>query len=380
MEINDSPVGFIASGAAYLYTREVFPRCSFLKLGMVWPLPWKMIAEFFRKVKKVIVVEELDPFFETEIRARGFDVFHGKDLIPAIGELSPAAVEKALKKVVDGKVYTEPKGRISQDEVLRRPPNLCPGCSHRALFYALKKLGLFVFGDIGCYALAVAPPLSAMHASTCMGAGVGGAYGAGKVMGSEVLGKICAVIGDSTFLHSGIAPLMDAVYNKGYSTTILLDNNITAMTGLQEHPGTGYTIGTEPTFAIDYEQLVRALGVRHVRKVDPYKLKETMDVIREEAMRDEASVVITENGPCMLHRREKRSFPARCFSVDADKCRGCKVCLELGCPAIGWVNEAGRTGDGNKRKGRVLINGIQCPGCGLCAQVCKFEAIVPAEA
>jgi indolepyruvate ferredoxin oxidoreductase, alpha subunit len=376
MEIQDSRVGFITSGAAYLYTREVFPEYSYLKLGMVWPLPWRMINEFFKKVKKVIVVEELDPFFETEIRAKGYRVFHGKDLVPAIGELSPAAVEKALKKVVEGKAYRGPQVRVREEEMLRRPPNLCSGCSHRALFYALKKLDLFVFGDIGCYALATAPPLEAMHASTCMGAGVGGGYGAGKVMGQEGLGKICAVLGDSTFLHSGITPLMDAVYNKGYSTTIILDNNITAMTGLQEHPGTGYTIRMEPANQIDYEQLVRALGVKHVRKVDPYNLKETMDVIREEAMRDDASVIITENGPCMLHRREKRPFPSPYFTIDIDACRGCKACLELGCPAISWIEEAGKTADGKKRKGRVVINRLQCPGCGLCAQVCRFEAIV----
>lgn len=376
MEIHDSRVGFIASGAAYLYAREVFPQYSYLKLGMVWPLPWRMIGEFFKRVKKVIVVEELDPFYETEIRARGHKVFHGKDLVPAIGELSPAIVEKALKKVVERKTYRAPQVRVREEEMLRRPPNLCSGCSHRPLFYALKKLGLFVFGDIGCYALATAPPLEAMHASTCMGAGVGGGYGAGKVMGQEGLGKICAVLGDSTFLHSGIAPLMDAVYNKGYSTTIILDNNITAMTGLQEHPGTGYTIRMEPANQVDYEQLVRALGVKNVRKVDPYNLKETMDVIREEAMRDDASVIITENAPCMLHRREKRPFPSPYFTIDTDTCRGCKACLELGCPAINWVEEAGETADGKKRKGRVAINRLQCPGCGLCAQVCKFEAVV----
>jgi indolepyruvate ferredoxin oxidoreductase, alpha subunit len=198
MEINDPSIGFIAASSAYLYTKEVFPRYSYLKLGMIWPLPKKMIADFFKKVKKVIVVEELDPFFETEIKAMGHKVWHGKDLIPAMYELSPATVEKALKKVVEGKAYKEPKQRVKPEDLPRRPPNLCPGCSHRALFYALKKLGLFVFGDIGCYALAAAPPLSAMHASTCMGAGIGGAYGAGKVLGREGLGKICAVLGDST--------------------------------------------------------------------------------------------------------------------------------------------------------------------------------------
>jgi indolepyruvate ferredoxin oxidoreductase alpha subunit len=379
MEIGDPSIGFITSGVSYLYTKEIFPEYSFLKLGMVWPLPKKMIADFFKKVKKVIVVEELDPFFETEIKAMGYKVFHGKDLIPAVSELSPAIIEKSLSKVVRRVAYREPKVLLNPDDLPKRPPNLCAGCSHRPLFYALKKLGAFVFGDIGCYALAVAPPLSAMHASTCMGAGVGGAYGAGKVLGVEGLGKICCVLGDSTFLHSGITPLMDAVYNKGYSTTIILDNRITAMTGQQEHPGTGFTIVGNPASMVDYEQLVRAAGVKNVRKVDPYNIKETMAVIKEEMMRDEASVVITENSPCMMLRRAKplERFINPFYAVSTDKCRGCKVCLEIGCPAISWQEGEGKTVDGHKRKGTVYINKEQCVGCEVCAQVCKFEAILP---
>ena len=381
IEINDPSVGFISSGISYLYTKEVFPKCSFLKLGMVWPLPKKIIAEFFSKVKRVIVIEELDPFFETEIRGMGFKVWHGKDLIPVIGELSPSIVEKSLKKVVEGKNYKSPKVRIKPEDLPRRPPNLCPGCSHRPLFYALKKLGLYVFGDIGCYGLAAAPPLSGMHASTCMGAGIGGAYGAGKVLGKEGLGKICAVIGDSTFLHGGIAPLMDAVYNKGYSTTIILDNRITAMTGQQEHPGTGFTIQREAATMIDYEQLVKVLGVKHVRKVNPYKIQETMEVIKEEVNKDEASVIITENSPCILLRRMKplEKFRNPLYELDLDKCRGCKICLEINCPAISWQEGAGQTTDGHKRKGTAFVNRDQCVGCEVCAQICKFEAIVPGK-
>jgi indolepyruvate ferredoxin oxidoreductase alpha subunit len=379
MEINDPSVGFITAGAAYLYTKEIFPEYSFLKLGMVWPLPKKTIARFFKKVKKVIVVEVLDPFLETEIRAMGYKIWHGKDLIPNMFELSPEVVERSLVKAVKGKAYKAPKIRVKPEDLPKRPPNLCPGCSHRALFYALKKLNLFVFGDIGCYALATAPPLSAMHASTCMGAGVGGAYGAGKALRREGLGKICAVLGDSTFLHGGIAPLMDAVYNKGYSTTIILDNRITAMTGLQEHPGTGYTIKGEPAPMIDYGQLVRSLGVKHVREVDPYDVKSTIETVREEVNRDDASVIITVNGPCMLHRRDKRAFEYPYYVVDIDACRGCKQCLEIGCPAISWQEGAGATKDGKKRKGTVTINKAQCPGCGLCAKACKFEVIRPAQ-
>jgi indolepyruvate ferredoxin oxidoreductase, alpha subunit len=376
MEINDPSIGVIASGAAYMYTKEVFPDYSYLKLGMVWPLPKKMIAEFFKKVKKVIVVEELDPFLETEIRAMGYKIFHGKDVIPNMFELSPEIVEKSLK----GKAYKAPPLRVKPEDLPRRPPNMCPGCSHRALFHALKKLGLFVFGDIGCYTLASAPPLQAVHTTVCMGAGIGGAYGAGKALGKKGLGKICAVLGDSTFLHSGLPPVMDTVYNKGYSTTIILDNRITGMTGLQEHPGTGFTLSGEPANMVDYEKLVRALGVEHVRKVDPYNVEKTMATIKEEVNRDAPSVVITENGPCMLHRREKRRFEHPYFQIDVDKCRGCKVCLDLGCPAISWREEEGKTADGKKRKGTVFINKLQCPGCGLCAQACKFDSIVPGKA
>ncbi len=376
IEINDPAIGVIAAGAAYMYTKEVFPQYSYLKLGMVWPLPKKLIADFFMKVKKVIIVEELDPFFETEIKAMGYKIFHGKDLIPNMYELSPEIVERALL----GTKYKAPKIRVDVEGIPKRPPNMCPGCSHRALFYTLKKLGLYVFGDIGCYSLAAAPPLQAMHMNLCMGAGTGLAYGAGKALGKEAVGKVCAVIGDSTFLHAGIPPLMDTVYNKGYATTIILDNRITGMTGLQEHPGTGYTIKGEPTNMIDYVQLVKALGLKHVRTVDPYNLKETFETIKEETERDDASVIITENGPCMLHRREKRRFQHPYYAIDMEKCTGCKTCLQLGCPAISWVDLEGTTKNGKKRKGTVSINRLQCPGCGLCAQVCKFESIVPGKA
>lgn len=378
MEINDPKIGVITSGVCYNYTKEVFPDYSYLKLGMVWPLPKDLISDFYRRVKKVIIVEELDPFLETEIKAMGFKVFKGKDVIPQIFELSPEVIEKAIK----GKKFREPKQRINTDELPKRPPNLCSGCSHRPLFYALKRLGLFVFGDIGCYTLAAAPPLNAIHTTICMGAGVGQAFGASKVLGKDFLGKACAVIGDSTFLHAGVTPLMDIVYNKGNTTTIILDNRATGMTGLQEHPGTGFTITGEPTHMIDYEALCRALGVKHLRKVDPYKLKETMDIIKEEVERDETSVIVTVNAPCMLHRREKRRFDHPYYKIDREKCRGCQMCLEIGCPAISWHEVSGEetlTKDGHKRKGVVEINRVQCPGCGVCYQICKFEAIIPGE-
>ena len=374
IEINDPKIGVLTSGVSYLYTKEVFPDYSYLKLGMVWPLPKKKLADFFKQVKRVIVVEELDPFLENEVKALGYKVFHGKDLIPNIGELSPEIVGRSLSRT-----HGTPKMRVETDGLPKRPPNLCPGCSHRALFHSLKKTGAFVFGDIGCYTLAAAPPLQALHTCICMGAGVGGAYGAGKALKKEGLGKVCAVLGDSTFLHSGITPLIDAVYNKGYSTTIILDNRTTGMTGLQEHPGTGYTLSGEATQMIDYEKLVRAIGVKRVRKVDPYDVVETTRAITEELNADEASVIITQNGPCMLHRREKRRFEHPFYTVDVEGCRGCKACLDLGCPAISWSEEEGVTREGKKRKGTVSINRTQCPGCGLCAQVCKFESIVPGK-
>ncbi|MCX8023199.1 MAG: indolepyruvate ferredoxin oxidoreductase subunit alpha [Syntrophorhabdaceae bacterium] len=381
MEINDSSIGFITSGVSYLYTKEVFPEYSFLKLGMVWPLPKMLLSRFFSSVKKVVVVEELDPFLETEIKAMGYKIWHGKDLIPNIGELTPEIIERVLTKAIKKKAYRGPEVRFDTSQLPRRPPNLCAGCSHRPLFYILKKLGVFVFGDIGCYALAVAPPLSAMHASTCMGAGVGGAYGAGKVLGKAALGRVCSVIGDSTFLHSGITPLMNAVYNGGYSTTIILDNGITAMTGQQEHPGTGYTIRGERAETVDYEKLVSSLGVKHIRKVNPYNLEETEKVVKEELMRDAPSVIITVNSPCMLLRRAspKDKFIHPFYTVDLEVCRGCRACLDINCPAIAWRpiddTEKGR----EKRKGTVFINPDQCVGCGICTQVCRFNAIIPGD-
>ncbi len=278
-----------------------------------------------------------------------------------------------------GKKFKEPKPRVNLDELPARPPNMCAGCSHRPLFYALKKLGLYVFGDIGCYTLAFSPPLEAMHQNLCMGAGVGMAYGAGKALGEEGLGKVCAVLGDSTFLHGGIAPIMDTVYNKGYACTIILDNRTTGMTGFQEHPGTGYTAKGELTRMIDLEKLAQALGVEHVRKIDPYNIKETMAIIKEEVERNDSSVIITQNAPCMFHRREKRKFTNPFYVIDLNICRGCKLCLELGCPAISWIEMEGTTKDGKKRKGNVYINKSQCPGAGSAHKYANSRQLFPAR-
>ncbi len=379
MEINSKTYGVIASGAAYMYAKEVFPEYSFLKLGMVWPLPKKMIDTFFKTVKKVYVIEELDPFFETEIRAMGYKVFHGKDIIPNMYELSPEIVEAAVK----GKAYKPPKVKVNPADLPRRPPNLCAGCSHRPLFYALKKAGAFVFGDIGCYTLAVAPPISALHTTICMGAGGGMAHGASKAMGKDYLGKVVAVLGDSTFLHSGILPLMNAAYNKGNTTTIVLDNRITGMTGHQEHAGTGFTVRGEVANQVDYKEIGKAVGVKeaNIRYVDPYNIKETMEIVKEEMNKDEASLILCKDAPCMLLRRANplKKFKNPLFAINMDKCRGCKMCLEINCPAISWKEAAGQTADGNKRKGTVYINPDQCVGCEVCVQVCKFDAIEPAK-
>ena len=376
IELNDPKIGVIAAGAAYMFTKEVFPDYSYLKLGMVWPLPKKLIAEFFKKVKRVIIVEELDPFLETEIKALGYKIFHGKDVVPSMYELTPEIVERSLK----GKAYREPKMRVNPDDLPKRPPNMCPGCSHRALFYALKKTGAYVFGDIGCYSLAYAPPLESMHANICMGAGVSLAYGAVKGLRQRRAGE-------NLRRHRGL--YVPPRGHPGCSRYGLqqrvrdydhLRQQDDRHDRVQEHPGSGFTIRGEPTNMIDYAQLASALGVRRVRKVDPYNVKETLEVLKEEMAADEASVIITQNGPCMLHRREKRKFEHPFYEIDASVCRGCKGCLGLGCPAISWVEQAGKTRDGKKRKGVVSINRLQCPGCGLCSQVCKFEAILPGKA
>ena len=377
VEMNDTSVGVIASSAAYLYTKEVFPEWSYLKLGMVWPLPKKMIADFAKKVKKLVIVEELDPFFETEIKAMGIKIWHGKDVIPNMYELSPEIVEAALK----GKKYKPPKVKVKPEDLPRRPPNLCAGCSHRPLFYALKKLGAFVFGDIGCYTLAFAPPLQALHTTICMGSGGGMAHGASKALGKEGLGKVCAVLGDSTFLHSGLSPLMNAVYNKGNSTTIVLDNRITGMTGHQEHPGSGFTVRQEPTNMVDYAEIGKALGVKSIRDIDPYNMKETMEVLKEEMAKDEPSLILCKDSPCMLLRRAKplERFKNPVYAISTENCRGCKMCLEINCPAISWRDGAGQTKDGHKRKGTVYINPDQCVGCEVCVQICKYDAIEPVK-
>jgi indolepyruvate ferredoxin oxidoreductase alpha subunit len=375
MEINDPSLGIIAAGISYQYAKEVFPNYSFLKLGMVWPLPKNRIAEFFKKVKKVYIVEELDPFLEDNIRAMGFKPKGGKDRFPITGELNPSLVERGML----GKKLKIPKP-LFKESLPPRPPNLCPGCPHRGIFTALRKLKVFVSGDIGCYTLGAYPPLSSLHSNICMGSSIGSAHGMTKALGEAGKGKVVAVIGDSTFLHGGVHPLMNMVYNKSYATVLLLDNRTTGMTGQQEHPATGYTVSGESAHRIDFVELGRALGIENPRKVNPWSLEETEKVIKEELEKDEPSFVISE-GPCMLLRRAFKKYN-KPLVVDQTKCMGCKACINLGCPALSYQpveGEMALTADGKKRKGISKIDASLCPGCHLCYQVCKFGAIQSQE-
>lgn len=375
MEINDPDVGFITAGISYQYAKEVFPNYSYLKLGMVWPLPKNLIGEFFKKVKKVYIVEELDPFLEENIRAMGFKPKGGKNLFPICGELNPFIVEKGML----GKRFKPPKPVI-KEPLPPRPPNLCPGCPHRGVMHALKKLKVYTAGDIGCYTLAAYPPLSVVNSNICMGSSIGAVHGMAKALGEKGKGKIVGVIGDSTFLHGGVHPLMDMAYNKSYATIIVLDNRTTGMTGQQEHPGSGYTIRGETTHRIDFVELSRALGIENPRKINPWNLEETEKVIKEELEKDETSLVISE-GPCILLRRAFKKYN-KPLQVDSTKCMGCKACVNLGCPAISYQlveGEMAMTADGKKRKGISRIETSLCPGCQLCYQVCKFGAIQTQE-
>jgi indolepyruvate ferredoxin oxidoreductase alpha subunit len=366
VEWGDKKAGIITSGISYEYAKEVMPGASFLKLGMVYPLPKEMIKSFASQVEKLYVVEELDPFIEEQVRALGLAV-EGKAAFPLVGELNPLLVERGLK----------PLAPAAKEESFRslpaRPPTMCPGCPHRGIFSVLNKLKLFVTGDIGCYTLGFLPPLSAIDTCVCMGASIGHAMGLDKALGEEALGKVVAVIGDSTFLHSGITGLLNVVYNRGAVTVIILDNHTTAMTGRQDHPGTGCTLKGEETFEVDIVKLAKALGVKHVKMVNPYDLAATERVIKKEVRRPEPSVIISR-APCVLSRRE-RVVSGKALDIDPGLCAGCRSCLRLGCPAMAWVKEEGTNAQGKKRKGRATIDSFLCNGCTLCAQVCKFGAI-----
>jgi len=373
IEWGDRKIGFIAAGTSYLYVKEAFPKATVLKLGLINPLPARLLKELAGGVKQVVVVEELDPFLETQIKAMGIKC-QGKDLLPAIGEFNSAIVRQA----VTGK--PGPTG-FAPVVVVPRPPNMCAGCPHRGVFYNLSRLKVFVSGDIGCYTLGFLPPLSAMDACVCMGASISMAHGMAKALGSEGKGKIVAVIGDSTFIHSGITGLINSVYNQDYSTVIILDNRITAMTGQQPNPASGSTLMGEPANSINFEELCRAIGVKHVRTVNPQDLKATYEVLKEEIERDEPSVVITRY-PCVLTPEEKKRVKQPLHTVIAN-CTGCQACLRIGCPAIHWQpltpEQAKAQGYKEKQKGYAQIDEITCVGCGLCQPLCKFKAISKVE-
>lgn len=372
MEINRTEVGIITAGIPYHYAKEVFPEYSYLKLGMVHPLPVKLIREFASRVKKIYCIEEMDPFIEEQVRAMGIEVT-GKEIFPYTQEFDPGVIENAIqgrmKSPVDLPVLTPPP----------RPPNLCPGCPHRGLFYVLGKLKAFVTGDIGCYTLSYMKPLEGLHSCICMGAGVGMAHGMSKVLGDRGKGKIVGVIGDSTFIHSGITPLLNMVYNKSDAVIVIADNRTTAMTGMQEHPATGFTLQGEQTKALEFTALAAALGVENIRVIDPYDLKMTRTVMKEELEKPGASVVIA-NRPCVLFKRFQAG-PSRPLRVDPGKCIGCKMCLGLGCPPIAWrrfddMPAVQIRKNAKKQEGHSFIDRNRCMGCRVCQQLCKVGAIV----
>lgn len=352
IEWGNKEIGVITDGIAYQYAREALGDVSYLKLGMVHPLPEKLIRQFANEVKSLYVIEELEPFIEDQVNQMGIQVT-GKKILPVTGELNA----QMLKEKILG-IKTETKPTV-QEGIPVRPPVMCPGCPHRGMFYVLKKLGLTVSGDIGCYTLGALAPVESIDTCVCMGASIGVAHGMEKARGLEFGEKTVAIIGDSTFIHSGITGLIDVVYNKGNATVIILDNSITGMTGHQPNPATGFTIKGEPTKQVDLVQLAKAVGVDRVRVADPFEMDEFEKIVREETAAAEPSVIISQR-PCALLKHVKYQGP---LVIDPDRCKKCKICLKIGCPAL---VDHGDT---------VQIDTALCLGCGLCAKLCKFNAI-----
>jgi indolepyruvate ferredoxin oxidoreductase alpha subunit len=373
VDAGDTRRGFITSGVSYLYVKEAFPEAAVLKLGICWPLPEQLIRDFAAAVDELFIIEELDPFLETHIKAMGITC-HGKDLIPNIGELNTAIVRNAIEPGAAKELF-------APIELPPRPPNMCAGCPHRGIFFNLSRMKVFVSGDIGCYTLGFLPPLSAMDSCVCMGASVPIAHGMAKALGEEAHNKIVSVIGDSTFVHSGITGLINTVYNNSASTLIILDNRITAMTGQQPNPASGSTIRGEPAHALDLEALCRAIGVKHVYVVNPHDVVETRKVLKEAVELSEPSVVIAR-APCVLLPEMKLRRPVSYFT-NQTHCVGCMSCIRLGCPAISWTafeeGEAERRGYKKSQKGVSKIDENICNDCGQCASLCKFNAITRKE-
>ena len=351
IEWGDKKIGIISSGASYMYAKEVFGNsASYLKLGIVNPLNADYLKAFASEVEQLYVIEELDGIIESFCKANGIEC-HGKDLLPITGEFSQQLLSKILKgEENDCVVYDE--------KVPVRPPIMCPGCPHRGLFYVLKKLGLTVLGDIGCYTLGGTAPLSALDTTICMGASVSGLHGFNKVRPDSV-NKTVAVIGDSTFMHSGITGLVDIAYNRSVSTVLVLDNHITGMTGHQQNPCTGLTLKNVPVDPIVIEDVCKAVGIKRVRVTDPNDIKATEAAIKEELAADEPSVIIVRR-PCALLK--KVNYGCK-YTVSNDQCRSCKMCMRIGCPAISF------------KEGKAFIDSTLCVGCGLCDTMCNFGAI-----
>ncbi|MBR1669844.1 MAG: indolepyruvate ferredoxin oxidoreductase subunit alpha [Butyrivibrio sp.] len=351
VEMGGTGIGIITSSTSYQYVKEVFgDSVSVLKLGIANPLPEKLIKDFASKVDKLFVVEELDPIIENHVKMLGLSVT-GKDLLPICDEFSQGLIAKLFGKDV-------PESFAIDAEIPGRPPVMCAGCPHRGLFFTLKKNNCTVLGDIGCYTLGAVPPLAATDMTLCMGASIGAIHGFNKVRGKESEGKTVAVIGDSTFMHSGMTGLANVAYNQSNSTIIILDNSITGMTGHQQNPTTGYNIKGDPAGKIDLEALCRAMGFERVRVVDPYNLDECDKAIKEELSVDAPSVIISRR-PCALLKYVKHNPP---LSVNRDKCVGCKSCMKIGCPAI------------SMKDGKATIDNTLCVGCNVCSQLCPVGA------
>ena len=347
----DTSIGIITSSTSYQYVREVFgDKACVLKLGLSWPMPVQKIQDFAAQVDKVLVVEELEPIIENHCRQIGVAV-SGKDVLPMIDELTQGVVARCLGRPEKETVTLE-------DEIPGRPPVMCAGCPHRGVFYALKRAGVYVSGDIGCYTLAAYEPLYAIETCECMGASVSSIHGFNKALGAESEHKTVAVIGDSTFMHSGMTGLANIAYNRSNSTVFILDNSITGMTGHQNNPANGYDIHGEPTTSLDILKLCDAMGIKHVRVVDPFDVKELEKVVREETEREELSVIISRR-PCALIVKQ----PGTPFICDTTKCKNCGMCMKIGCPAI------------RKTETGVAVDPTQCVGCGLCEQLCHFGAL-----
>ena len=350
VEMNDTKIGVITSGIPYLYVKEALPNASVLKLGMVNPLPKKLITEFAEKVDTLYIVEELDPVIEEQVKSWGIKAI-GKEIFTVQGEYSANMIRKAiLKEEVEVKAPAAAPGR---------PPILCPGCPHRSVYYVLNKLKMHAAGDIGCYTLGAVAPLSVVDTTICMGASISSLHGMEKAKGKDYIKNWVAVIGDSTFLHTGVNSLMNMIYNKSTGTVMILDNSTTGMTGHQDHAATGKTLLGEPTNAIDIPALCKALGVKHVTTVNAFDIKTLEKVIKEEVARDEVSVIITKS-PCVLLDKSKKPV----YIAHPDKCKKCGMCMKPGCPAMT-----------KKPDGTIYIDDTMCTGCGLCETLCKFNAI-----